>query len=128
MSKKRFALFAILLTLTLHMVTARPALAAYGSVGATTWYAQWEWNGNDWKVIFYIPSRARGYVIQSNRYLENLVVSRSTSIRQPYGNGMDRVTLTTGYRARLAVGYESIPWSNVNLNTFARSLRIDYWW
>lgn len=129
MSKKKFTVLAIVLSVMLQILAARPAQALTGNAAAQTWYAQWEPGGNDWKVIFLIPSAVRqnGFAVQSSRYIENLVVSRSTFERQRLGNGMDKVTMTTGFRARAWVGYETIPWSNINLNSFARSLRIYYW-
>lgn len=130
MSKKKSALWVILLVITWQMMAAQPVRAGTGNAAPITWGSKWEPLGSDWKVIFLVPSSVRqnGYVVQSSKYTENLVVSRSTLERKPYGGGMDMVTMTTGFRARLWFGYEVFPYSNARLDTFAKSLRIYYWW
>lgn len=130
MSKIKSALWAVLLVVTWQMAAPPPVQAGTGNAAPMTWYSQREWDGFDWKVVFIIPSSVRknGYVVQSNRYTENLVVSGSTLQREWYGGGWDKVTMTTGYRARFWMGYEIFPYSNLRLNTFAKSLRIYYWW
>jgi hypothetical protein len=128
MRKLKPAFLTILLVVALLMVAAPPVQAGTGSAAAMTWSSKWELNGNDWKVIFLIPSVSRGYVVQSSDYKANLAVSNSTFVRQWYGGGWDKVTMTTGFRARLYAGYEYFPHSDAKLKTFACSMRIYYWW
>jgi hypothetical protein len=126
MRNKSSAIWAILLIFAWQTAAVHTVEGKTRSAAAMTWYAKWELNGNDWKVVFLIPSSVRknGFRVCSNRRTENLVVSRSTFVREWYGGGWDKVTMTTGFRARLRFGYETLPYSNLNLKTFAKSLRI----
>jgi hypothetical protein len=128
MRNKRYAIWAILLIFAWQTLAVPPVQAKTRSAPAMTWSSKWEPLGNDWKVVFIIPSsvRKKGFEVRSSRRTENLVVSRSTFVREWYGGGWDKVTMTTGFRARLRVGYETLPYSNLNLKTFAKSLRIYY--
>lgn len=127
MSKKKFAALAIVLALTFQVLMPSSAYAYSGTRSASTWYAVWEPLGNDWKVVFYIPSSVRNYSIYSVDNHASQVLRRCTTERQWLGSGSDKILLTCGYRSRLYVGYESIPWSNLRLSGFAQSLRIYYW-
>src|SRR6185503_12954998 len=126
MNRKAPHLVAILLVVTLQILSASPAVALTGNAVPVRWYSQWEWDGNDWKVVFLIPRAARnnGFAVLASGSVENLVVSRSTFNRERYNAACDKVTMTTGARARLYARYAYDPWSDIKLRRFACSLRI----
>ena len=127
MSKRKLVVLAIMLALTFQVFVPSSAYAYSGTRSASTWYAVWEANGNDWKVVFVIPSSVRNYYIYSVKNDASKVLQRCTSTREWLGNGSDKIVLTCGFRSRLYVGYETIPWSNLRLGEFAQSSRIYYW-
>ncbi|HZS04831.1 MAG TPA: hypothetical protein VFD58_08345 [Blastocatellia bacterium] len=129
MGKKKSGVLMVLLAFTFPLLVPLPARALTGNAAAQSWYSKFELNGNDWKVTFLIPKNVRqnGFVVQSSGDKENLVVSRSTFERLSYSSTMDKVIMTTGFRARFFAFYEFFPHSDIKLNSFACSLRIYYW-
>lgn len=112
--KKKFAVLSLLLALTFQMFIPSQVQAGYATGTASSYYWVWDWNGHDWKIVFYIPQYARGYQVTANGSREHLVVGGSSFEQHPVGN-MTKVIMTTGAGARLYAGYEYQPHNNSKL-------------